>query len=65
MYSVEIEAFLKERNYKVTPQECNYIMDTNKNTQIRNIKYFFANNEYHIETDDGYHFVFWVISNNE
>ena len=65
MYSVEIENFLKERNYKITPQECNLLMDTNKNTQIKNMQFFCANNEYHIETDDGYYFIFWVISNNE
>ena len=60
MYSSEIEQFLKERDYVVTPDECNILMDVNTNTQIKNMKYFCSNNEYHIVTDDGYHFVFYV-----
>ena len=60
MYSSEIEAFLKERNYIVTPAECNLIMDINTNTQIKSMKYFCQNNEYHIVTDDGYHFRIFV-----
>lgn len=60
MYSSEIEQFLKERNYVVTPEECNVLMDVNTNTQIKNMKYFCGNNEYHIVTDDGYHFIFYV-----
>ncbi len=60
MYSSEIEQFLKERNYMVTPEECNILMDVNINTQISHMKYFCANNEYHIDTDDGYNFVFRV-----
>lgn len=60
MYSNEIEEFLKERNYVVTSEECNQIMDVNTNTQIKNMKYFCANNEYHIITDDGYTFIFKV-----
>ena len=60
MYSNEIERFLEERNYVVTPEECNLLMDINTNTQITNMKYFCANNEYHISTDDGYNFKFIV-----
>ena len=60
MYSSEIETFLKERNYAVTPEECNLLMDINTNTQITNMKYFYKENEYHICTDDGYTFVFKV-----
>ena len=60
MYSEEIEHFLKERNYVVTPEECNLLMDINTNTQIKSMKYFCGNNEYHIITDDGYHFIFTV-----
>lgn len=60
MYSNEIELFLKERDYVVTPKECSMLMDININTQISHMKYFWANNEYHITTDDGYNFIFRV-----
>jgi hypothetical protein len=53
VYSYEIEKFLKERDYCVTPEECNLLMDVNTNVQITNMKYYFANNEYHITTTDG------------
>ena len=62
MYSSEIETFLKERNYMVTSEECNLLMDVTTNTQITNMKYFCVNNEYVISTDDGYTFRFWVKS---
>ncbi len=60
MYSSEIERFLQERNYVVTPEECNLLMDVNTNTQITNMKFSCTNNEYHISTDDGYYFKFNV-----
>lgn len=60
MYSEEIERFIEERNHVLTPEECNLLMDVNTNTQISNMKYFCANNEYHISTDDGYYFIFRV-----
>lgn len=60
MYSWEIEKFIRERDYKLTPEECNKLMDVNENKQISHMKYFFENNEYHISTDDGYYFVFEV-----
>lgn len=60
MYSSEIEAFLKERNYQLTAEECNLLMDINTNTQIKSMQYYCDNNEYHIITDDGYHFKFYV-----
>ena len=61
MYSTEIEAFLKEHNYVVTPEECNRLLDVNVNTQIKNMKYFCDNNQFVINTDDGYTFVFYVV----
>lgn len=60
MYSAEIDTFLKERNYRITPEECNILMDVNTNTQISHMRYFVEDNEYHIITDDGYFFRFWV-----
>lgn len=65
MYSEEIEDFLRERNYVVTMDECNRLVDINVNTQIKNMKFFCANNEYVINTEDGYCFKFWVIPNQE
>ena len=60
MYSYEIENYLKERDYWLTPEECNLLMDINTNTQITNMKFFCTDNEYHISTNDGYNFVFHV-----
>lgn len=59
MYSAEIETFLKEHNYVVTPEECGRLLDVNTNTQITNMKYFCANNQYVINTNDGYQFIFY------
>ena len=63
MYSNEIETFLKERDYVLTPEECNVIMDINTNTQIAHIKLLCTNNEHYISTDDGYTFKFRVKGN--
>ena len=60
MYSSEIETFLKERNNQLTIEECNLLMDINTNTQIKNMRYFWEDNEYHIITEDGYYFKFRV-----
>ena len=60
MYSTEIEAFLKERNNILTPEECNMIIDVNTNTQIEHIQYSCTDNEYVISTSDGYFFSFTV-----
>ena len=60
MYSTEIEALLKANNYELTPEQCEQVMDVNTNSQIVNMKYFCADNEYHIVTDDGYYFKFTV-----
>jgi len=61
MYSGEIEMFLKERNNMVTSEECNMLVDINQNPQIKNMKFFCDNNEYVINTEDGYCFRFQVI----
>ena len=60
MYSSEIEAMLKAANYVLTPEQCNLIMDVNKNPQIAHMKYDCTDNEYHVSTDDGYYFKFTV-----
>ena len=63
MYSGEIEMFLREHNYVVTPEECNMLMDINKNSQIKNMKFLCEHNQYVITTEDGYCFKFWVTPN--
>lgn len=60
MYSSEIEQFLKERNYIVTPDECMKIMNSNESTQIKSIKHYASDGQYQIDTTDGYHFRFYV-----
>lgn len=65
MYSYEIEMFLREHNYVVTPEECCRLLDINTNTQIDNIKYSCENNQYVINTLDGFRFTFWVAKMND
>ena len=60
MYSSEIEALLQAQHYMLSLDDCNRVMDVNTNTQITNMKYFCAENEYHVLTNDGYHFIFKV-----
>ena len=60
MYSFEIEDYLRQRNYKLKPEECSYIMDIQRSSQICNIKYYPADNDYVIETTDGYKFSFEI-----
>lgn len=60
MYSSEIEEFLKERNNVVTAEECNVLMDVNRNPQITHMAFYSADNRFVIRTDDNFTFVFWV-----
>lgn len=60
MYSEEIEGFLRNRNYVVSPEECAELINTNINTQISRVKYYSFQNEYQIDTMDGYVFRFKV-----
>ena len=60
MYSSEIEAFLKERNWIVTPEECARIVNVVANPQITHMSFLCENNKYTVSTDDGYTFVFRV-----
>lgn len=63
MYSSEIEMFLREHSYVVTPEECSRIVDPNTSPQITNIKFFCENNRFVVNTEDGYCFKFQVIPN--
>ena len=60
MYSWEIEEFLKQRDHIVTPEECMMIINPDQSNQITTIKYYACNNEYQIQTNDGYYFIFFV-----
>ena len=52
MYSYEIENYLKERNYKITPLEFMAIINTSP--QIKQVLLENNNNIYTILTDDNY-----------
>lgn len=61
MYSAEIEQLLKEHNYAVDRYTCMKIIDPGESIQITEIKYFAADSQYMIKTDDGHCFRFKVI----
>lgn len=65
MYSYEMKDFLEQRNYQLTPQECLSIINPYANTQISSIKHYSSDNQYIVDTDDGYHFRFWVEKYNQ
>lgn len=54
LYSYEMEQYIKDRNYYLTAEEGAELMNTDINTQIVMIKYYGFNNEYQINTSDGY-----------
>ena len=60
MYSYEIEEYLSERNYTLTPNEILEIINVSINTQIFYISYNSEYNYYEIRTRDGYTFKFGV-----
>lgn len=60
MYSYEIEEYLRERNYTLTPNEILEIINVSINTQIFYISYNSEYNYYEIRTRDGYCFKFGV-----
>lgn len=60
MYSYEIEEYLRERNYTLTPEETLEIINVSINTQIFYISYNSEYNYYEIRTRDGYCFKFGV-----
>lgn len=60
MYSYEIEEYLRERNYTLTPEEILQIINVSINTQIFYISYNAEYNYYEIRTRDGYCFKFGV-----
>lgn len=51
MYSWEIEEYLKNRNYNITPLEFMAIINTSP--QIKDV-YYEPEDNYRIKTDDGY-----------
>lgn len=58
MYSYEIEEYLRERNYYLTPEETLEIINVSINTQIFYISYNAEYSFYEIRTRDGYVFRF-------
>lgn len=60
LYSYEIEDYIKKRNYSLTANECAEIINVGNNPQIARVKYNPFNNEYEINTYDGYYLKFNV-----
>lgn len=60
LYSYEIENYLREHNYSLTAEECAGLMNVNINTQIVKIKYYPFEDNYQVDTSDGYCFRFKV-----
>lgn len=65
MYSYEIEEYLRERNYTLTPEETLQIINISLSTQIYYISYNSEYNFYEIRTRDGYTFKFGVKENTK
>lgn len=61
MYSYEIKQFLHERNGILSREEFLEITDTERNPQIKSMKYNTADDTYELVTNDGYFFSFMVL----
>ena len=60
MYSWEIKKFIEERNYELTQEEINWIININNSPQISEIRYHPYTNTYEIFTRDAYYMAFKV-----
>ena len=60
MYSCEMEQYIRNRDYRLNPDETNKIINIVENPQIKSMKYFCEGNEYVVITEDGYTFKFSV-----
>ena len=58
MYSWEIDDYLRSRNWKLTKNEYIYVSDIKINPQISRIKFEPFNNNFYMETKDGYNWIF-------
>lgn len=60
LYSYEIENYLREHNYSLTAKECAELINIDINSQIVRVRYDPFENDYQIDTSDGYCFRFKV-----
>lgn len=60
IYSWEIKKFVEERNYELTPEETNYVINVNNSPQISEIRYHPHTNMYELFTNDGLYVTFSV-----
>lgn len=60
MYSWEIKKFIEERNYELTPEEINWVININNSPQISEIRFHPYTNTYEIFTRDGMYVSFKV-----
>ena len=58
MYSWEIDGYLRSRNWELTKNEYIYVSDIKENPQISRIKFEPFNNNFYMETKDGYNWIF-------
>lgn len=58
MYSWEIDALIKSKNYQITPDDYQKIVS--ESSQINNIKYEPFNDKFIISTTDNYYWMFTI-----
>lgn len=58
MYSWEIKKFIEERNYELTQEEINYVINVFNSPQISEIRFHPQTYSYEIFTNDGLYITF-------
>lgn len=54
MYSSEMEQFVRDRNYNLSSEDAEKIINIVENPQIKSMKYFCDGNRCVVVTEDGY-----------
>ena len=60
IYSWEIDVYLRSKEWILTKQEYKYISDLNSSPQICRVSYNSYNNDFYMETTDGYNWIFRI-----
>jgi hypothetical protein len=60
IYSYEIDEYLRCRNWTITTQEYLYVSDVKTSPQICCVSYNSYNNNFYMETTDGYNWIFRI-----
>ena len=63
MYSYEIDNYLRERNWDLTPHDYGIVCDIKTSPQICRIQYDAFIDVFHMWTNDGYHWMFRIVNN--